>query len=84
MGQIEQTDQFARVTFPLQAEWDADTYYRVLVPIPPLPSMMIESAVRGLAASCLQREIGNTMSEDEIARAVDGLTIEWGVTHDPA
>jgi hypothetical protein len=42
--------------------------------------VMVEPAVRGLATACLHREAGDTLDEDAITRAADGLTIEWGVT----
>jgi hypothetical protein len=77
MAQTEPTT-YARVTFPLDHE--GMEAYIVLVPVPPLPAVMVEPAVRGLATACLHREAGDTLDEDAITRAADGLTIEWGVT----
>lgn len=79
MAQTEPTTGYARVTFPLDVE-GMPSAYTVLVPVPPLPPVMVESAVRALAIACLRTEAEDTIDEDAITRVVDGLTIEWGVT----
>ena len=78
MAQIEPTTDLARVTFTIDHEGMGS--YAVLVPVPPLPPVMVEPAVRALAIGCLRAEVEDTIDEDAITRAVDGLTIEWGVT----
>lgn len=65
-----------RVRFPVEIE-DGTAVYAVLMDVPALPAVMVESAVRGLAIAWLHRELPEA-GDDVIERAVDRLTIEWG------
>lgn len=73
---MEQDSEYVRVTFPL----GDDNTYRVLVPIPPIPPVMIETAVNALAVAALRRGVEDAISEDQIETAIAGMTLEWGVT----